>query len=321
MKSQEKILQLKTKIEKSLCGIIGRNCILLDVPYYHNIGDVLIWKGETAFLAEHGKRCLYMASYETCTYPKVEKGTTVLFNGGGNLGDMYHEHMDFLQKVCRHYSGNRVVVFPQTVYYENKSRMERDFSILHEHKDLYFCARDSVSFNLLHEYFGDMVLLLPDMAFCINNEDLQRYVLKETKPKLIIERRDCESLACRHMPSVMPEVEISDWPTFEKSFHSTTFLNKIFKKIADANVPLVTKASNLFWNRYFVHCFSELMFKEGIRFISPYHSIETTRLHGCILSILLGKEVVLIDNSYGKNSNFYDTWLQDLDNVTLKSRC
>ena len=62
------------------------------------------------------------------------------------------------------------------------------------------------------------------------------------------------------------------------------------------------------------------MFKEGVRFISPYREVETTRLHGCILSILLGKKITLIDNSYGKNGNFYNTWLSDLDNVTLNPK-
>lgn len=60
------------------------------------------------------------------------------------------------------------------------------------------------------------------------------------------------------------------------------------------------------------------MIKEGVEFISPYKEIETTRLHGCILSILLDKNIILCDNSYGKNRNFYDTWLNDIDTLSLK---
>ena len=43
MDVQTKILQLRNNIAQSLKMVIGRKCILLDVPYYHNIGDVLIW--------------------------------------------------------------------------------------------------------------------------------------------------------------------------------------------------------------------------------------------------------------------------------------
>lgn len=312
------ITKLKSIIDNNLPPLIGKRCIILDAPYYHNIGDVLIWKGEMAFLAEHGIQCLYSASYETCTNPEIARDTTILFNGGGNLGDIYHEHMDFLLKVVDRYPNNRIVICPQTVYYKDKSSMENDFKLLLRHKDLYFCARDKATFDLLTKYFGMRTRILPDMAFCIPEQDLQRYALKETKLKLIIERKDCESLNERQHKS--NDGNISDWPTFEKPLHYTTFLNKILKRISDAHIPLVTRYTNLFWDYYFLHCFSETMFREGVRFISPYQQIETTRLHGCILSILLGKKITLIDNSYGKNSNFYNTWLYTMDNVTLEPR-
>ncbi len=316
MDSQAKILQLKNSITHSLRFLIGKKCILLDAPYYHNIGDVLIWKGGMTFLTEQHIQCLYTASYETCTFPEIAKDVTVLFNGGGNLGDIYPEHMVFLLEVAQRYSSNRIVICPQTVYYADKLRMDEDFQRLMLHKDLYFCARDKVTYALLSDFFNDRAILLPDMAFCISEKDLNKYKLVETKSKLVIERMDCESLNNRQYTT--QDADVSDWPTFKHSFHHTTFLNKILKRLSDAHVPFFSPWLNRFWNYYFRHHFAEMMFKEGIRFISPYQQIETTRLHGCILSILLGKEVTLIDNSYGKNRNFYHTWLADLDNVTLK---
>lgn len=61
------------------------------------------------------------------------------------------------------------------------------------------------------------------------------------------------------------------------------------------------------------------MIKEGVEFISPYRYVETARLHGCILSILLDKQITLVNNSYGKNKNYYDSWLSDLETIQLKS--
>lgn len=49
MDARTKILQLKDNITQSLRPLIREKCILLDSPYYHNIGDVLIWKGEMSF--------------------------------------------------------------------------------------------------------------------------------------------------------------------------------------------------------------------------------------------------------------------------------
>ncbi|MCY9421777.1 pyruvyl transferase, partial [Bacillus paralicheniformis] len=40
-------------------------------------------------------------------------------------------------------------------------------------------------------------------------------------------------------------------------------------------------------------------------------------LHGHILSCLLGKENVVIDNSYGKNANYYNTWMKDIPSTKL----
>ncbi|UVP53814.1 polysaccharide pyruvyl transferase family protein [Bacteroides cellulosilyticus] len=54
-----------------------------------------------------------------------------------------------------------------------------------------------------------------------------------------------------------------------------------------------------------------------MHFINPYKEIYTTRLHVAILSILTHKPFMFIDNSYGKNSSFYNTWLTDLNGSTF----
>ena len=119
MNCQHKIAQLRGKINASLSELVGKKCILLDAPYYHNIGDVLIWTGVQCFVKDNNIECIYTASYETCTFPTIDKDVTVLFNGGGNLGDIYHEHMEFLLTVIRSYPKNRITVLPQTVYYKD----------------------------------------------------------------------------------------------------------------------------------------------------------------------------------------------------------
>ncbi|MBS4162042.1 pyruvyl transferase, partial [Klebsiella pneumoniae] len=56
---------------------------------------------------------------------------------------------------------------------------------------------------------------------------------------------------------------------------------------------------------------------KSVRFFSRYESVVTSRLHGHILSCLLQKENVVIDNSYGKNANYYNTWMKDIPNTKL----
>ncbi|MNF10991.1 putative pyruvyl transferase EpsO [compost metagenome] len=56
---------------------------------------------------------------------------------------------------------------------------------------------------------------------------------------------------------------------------------------------------------------------KGISFINKYDKVVTTRLHGLILSILLNKEVYMLDNSYGKCKRFHDVWLKDFTGIEL----
>lgn len=314
MTNKQKIFQLREEIFSSLNKIVGKKCILLDAPYYHNIGDVLIWTGVQCYMHDNGIQCLYTASYETCTFPKIEKDVTVLFNGGGNLGDLYPEHMKFLISITEHYPNNRIVVLPQTVYYKNVEQAEFDISRLKQHSDFYICARDQVVYSRLRKYFDNRTLLLPDMAFCISSQRLNPYRKEQNKEKLIIKRDDCEKGTMR----VSQDGDISDWPVFVHSFRKTTFANKLFKRTSDAKIPLLSKVINSLWNWYAPKFFNKMMVREGVEFISPYRCVETVRLHGCILSILLDKEIILVNNSYGKNKDFYDSWLTDLETINLK---
>ena len=315
MNNQEKIAQLRSLIYSSLLPITCKRCILLDAPYYHNIGDVLIWTGEQCFFAENGIECIYTASYETCTFPQIDQNVTVFFNGGGNLGDIYHEHMEFLISVVKKYPHNKIIVLPQTFFYKDKRIEADDFKMLKSHENLYICCRDKVVWSHLKETFGDNALLLPDMAFCVSNSMIAPNRKSQVREKLIIDRMDCEKGNVR----VGDDGDVSDWPVFMNSFRKSTFFNKIFKRISDARIPVVSSIFNRIWDWYAQRVFKMSMIKEGVQFISPYREVETTRLHGCILSILLDKQITLVNNSYGKNKNFYDSWLCDLDCVTLKS--
>ncbi len=57
----------------------------------------------------------------------------------------------------------------------------------------------------------------------------------------------------------------------------------------------------------------------GVEFISNFDLVVSTRLHGHILSLLMGVPTIMIDNNYGKNSRFYNTWLQNIPNNRLVS--
>ena len=53
---------------------------------------------------------------------------------------------------------------------------------------------------------------------------------------------------------------------------------------------------------YATHIYKPFLINKGVRFISKYKEIYTTRLHVSILSTLIEKKHYIIDNSYGKNN-------------------
>lgn len=305
------VQNLRNIIFKSLKNNVNTQCAIFDLPYYKNIGDVLIWEGELTFLNETGKKIVYACSSKTCLFPELDKNVTVLFQGGGNIGDLYIGHTDFLRQIAAKYSTNQIVVFPQTVYFKDSSIEQAFFKDIERHPNLTFCCRDWKSHQIAEKYLKDKALLLPDMAFCINSEFLKVYEQAESSQSLYIKRNDVEKVQLS--PHTNFE-KVSDWPPFERTITSPILVNTLLDRI----VP-VFKSDSLkrYWDRYALSNFKTDMIRTGVRFISPFETVYSERLHGAILSILLGKNVVVMDNSYGKNSTFYDSWLASFSNVKL----
>lgn len=61
----------------------------------------------------------------------------------------------------------------------------------------------------------------------------------------------------------------------------------------------------------------KLYVKKGVQTLEKYTTIVTDRLHGALLGLVLEKKVILLDNSYGKNKTYYDTWLRDNKNISF----
>lgn len=313
----DKISELKKVITTELTPLIDSDYVLYDLPYHSNIGDALIWEGELAFLNTLKFKCLDMASSNTCTFPKHKKNTIILFHGGGNFGDLYPEHVDFLKRLIKTYPENKIVILPQTVFYKDRNNLIQDAKILNSHNNLTICARDRKCYSELKEILNNNICLVPDMAFFIGQKYLSSISKKlKTNTVLYMKRKDDE-LKENDNINIEGEFDIEDWPTFNKKLNDGIFIAKVVSNVSKLKLPLIGKYMDSIWDSYAFHNYRNDLIRIGVNFIDPYQKIYSTRLHGCILALLLNKEVILIDNSYGKNSNFYKTWLSDLDKVNL----
>lgn len=317
MRRTEKICELKANIERQLTPLIGSDYVLLDLPYHTNIGDTLIWEGETWFLSRLPYKMLGCGSLKTWSFPKLSPKTTILLHGGGNFGDVWFSPHKFRLKVIRKYRDNPIIILPQTVHYDNPAKAAEDAAIMAGHPDLTICARDKGSYEFLRRYFSNRILCVPDMAFCIPPKEL-RYEGTVTSRTLIIDRTDKEHPGGKAR-AAQPGTDIADWPTMGRTDMPTWFTYKTSRisqwaarfmsakrSIADILPAPAMKRSNI---------------RKGVEFIGPYSHIQTNRLHGAILSLLMDKDDIrIVDNNYGKNSAFFRTWLEGTDGITLLER-
>ncbi|SHI94619.1 polysaccharide pyruvyl transferase family protein [Aquimarina spongiae] len=307
------ILDLKKIINDNLFDLIDGDYVLFDVPEHRNIGDQLIWRGEHDFLKQIPHNCLFISSLGYHRNPKIDKDTIILLHGGGNFGDVWVLHQKFREKIIKDYPENRIIIFPQSVQFGDKSKLVEAAKIFNNHGNITICARDSFSYELLNEHFNSCkILMVPDMAF---SSSLEKKV-KTTKSKDLILKRIDKELASEIDEKQFSDFEVKDWPTYNMDV-----IEYIKKKYTGLNRRISeTLLNNDKEGLDSFRTFGFLPYRKrdnfvdiGIDFLSSYDLNITTRLHGHILSLLLGIPSIIVDNSYGKNKRFYETWLSNVN--------
>jgi len=318
MTFQQKNLQLKQLITEKLTPLITGDIIQLDLPYHVNIGDILIWEGEKTFLQTLPYRCLHASSLQTFNPRyKIVESANILIHGGGNFGDLWRCNPVFWHSIVQRYPHNKIIVLPQSIFYQDEKLLAKDAEIFQRHKKITFCLRDKQSLDFANHYFPSVEnILVPDMAYYLDMTKWEKHVRKQTDKTLFMYRKDHEIKNHNYGRVPIPS-ETRDWPTMERvpyfikfSLYSQAVLN-IFDRLFSARLK------DSFTDVYYQHILRKRFIQTGVAFLSSYSHIYTTRLHGGILSMLLQKPFTWFDNSYGKISSFYDTWLSDVEDITL----
>lgn len=330
------IAHLKSLLHEGLAPLLTGRCVLLDCPYYANVGDTLIWQGTLDFLHAHGQSLEGFGSLHTWDFRALDEDVVVLLSGGGSFGDLWRPLQEFRLRVVEAYPLNRIVILPQTVFYEDAGLLVSDLATLLRHHSLTVCVRDERSLTLLSGRLPD-VLLLPDMAFCIS--ELPSFGAPR-RSRLLLQRRDKEAadVGAEAFPSaagvsggaVSAPVggEIRDWPPLEHTGWDVWILYKlsglaagragtsVVRGCSGAGGAVKRSAGRRWPGRLFARMADRWAFRvvrprniaSGVRLLARYETICSTRLHGAILALLMHRRVVLLDNSYGKNSSFAKTW-------------
>ena len=313
----QKISELKNIIQEKLTPLITNDYVFLGLPYHTNIGDSLIWEGSETFLRTLPYKCLYTASVSTFNPNyKIHPSTIIIINGGGSFGDLWRRNTKLWLYLVHHYPNNEIIILPQSIFYRDEKLLEEDAKIFSKHKKLTICLRDKNSLKIANHYFPNSInLLLPDMAFYIDMRKWEKHIKCVSNKILFLNRNDIEKKQNISYDIVPINAEIHDWPTMEKTMFMLRLFYKVQNFLSRADIICVSNLSNSFSDMLHKKIIRQYFIKNGMGFLSSYSDIYVTRLHAAILSILLQKQFVWFDNSYGKSSSFYDTWLTDFDSI------
>jgi pyruvyl transferase EpsO len=322
MTGEDPVRRLRREIESRLAGLVDRDYVLMGLPYYLNIGDILIWEGTRQYLRTLPHRCLN-PGYRYREEDRIGPDTLILLQGGGNFGDLWRRIQEERLGILRRHPGNPAVVLPVSCWYDDRELMRRDADELARHPDLTICARDQASYDRLAAHFRNRIRLVPDMAFFIDPGPLRKFNVPGAKDVLYLKRRDKELAADRAPPPPPPpgKLTVSDWPSKEHPpFHWGVYRFLLNGGRCARRWRGVWRAADFLvqTSDWFYHRVSRRrLIRQGAAFIGRHGAICTTRLHGAILAVLMGRKVQVVDNLDGKTSAFFKTWLEGADGVEL----
>ncbi len=314
----DKLLNFRSKISDVIAPLITGNIHLTNLPFHANMGDGLIWRGTEDLIASTGKKVLTRSSFLSFQFNKINSQDIIILNGGGSFGDVWPVIMDFFINVIKKYPENRIILLPQSAWYDNLTEISKHSDILSAHRDLHLIARDKYSFDLFSNHFSsNNIYLTPDMAFAINPNRLRKWQnLDKKSGVLYLKRIDKEWNPATQI--FIKNSVVSDWPTLT----SPTYIEKCYFSLLNRTMFSIGHSivsDSLYWP--WVELSARLMIlnrflDRGAEFLSDFKYIVTTRLHVLILATLLGIETKYIDNTTKKLSAYANTWLSDFKNIT-----
>ena len=290
-------INLKSKIRNSNDYIL-----LIGTPLFDNLGDHLIAIKENEWLKDHypEKKVIEIPTpvffrYEKFLFQNVKDDIEVFITGGGWMGDIWPDDEKKMQRMIKCFCNNRIIVFPQTVFYELKNDSDRD--ILRCAKETYLCCksltlcfRDVQSFDFAINNFSGVnvdIKLLPDMALYNVEQDNTQ---KEKKLGICL-RRDREKNRTMELENIVHKWAIDN-----------NYICFNYSTITKVYIPI--------WIRTYLvnRLINKLRFAE---------IIVTDRLHGVIMAYWAGCKCIAIDNKTHKVAGVYNKWLYKNRNIQL----
>lgn len=264
-----------------------KNIFVFGAPFHSNLGD----QAQTFCIkkwieANYPKHQLYI--YDTWELTNdgyyilnrirkyINKNDMIFLHSGYHTTDLYMLEENMQRKVIELFHDKKIVILPQTIYYENADEMHTSQKIYNSHPNLMLLCRDELSYKTAKDIFKNCKLrLFPDIVttmigkFEYNNERNGILLCLRNDKESIIAKDVVEQL--QNKLSVIDSVTISDTTIPMKGEEVTKNREEILMSV---------------WKDY-----------------SKYRVIITDRYHGTIFSLIANTPVIVLSSSDHKLSS------------------
>ncbi len=108
----------------------------------------------------------------------IQSKDIITLKGGGNIGLEYFREELFRRFILKSFKNNKIILFPQTVYFPDTSTGEREFdktvAVFNNHPKFFVITRDLESFNMMKaRLMPNKVFLIPDIVLSLGNLDFK----------------------------------------------------------------------------------------------------------------------------------------------------
>ncbi|MBO7913685.1 polysaccharide pyruvyl transferase family protein [Vibrio sp. G41H] len=278
----------------------GKSIAYIDYPVHFNVGDLLIYHGTETFFKNNEIIPKYRSDIFNVSSSELEKIDVIVFHGGGNFGDLYPKIHNRRIDIIDNFKDKEIIILPQSIHFEDDENQLNTTRVLSSHPRLTMFVRDVSSYEWASAII-DETFMMPDMAHSLHPLDIGSR--KKSNEVLTLRRCDIES------NKIEGDINTFDWNdliTKKDRLHA-----KLYRLLS--RLPVSQKLLSKYW-----YSVTKSIINRSQSHFLRYDIVDTDRLHGLIFANLLGKNVTIRDNSYGKNSKYYKSWLVEFINIKLE---
>ena len=279
----------------------GQRIFLLNTPWHKNLGDLAIAEAEAAFIKRimsYKEPVVEVAALSRSIYALsvlkkiIPENATLLFHGGGYLGNDWPIEEEAFRRTVKLFDKNRIILMPQSVFFSGDARGEaallRSINALSRHNDLHLFARETISYNLMKQYYSKAnIYLAPDMVLSME------YTFTEAKRAGV--------LMCMRADR---EKSLTD--------NDTGYIEKISSKYGQVEYT-DTFAPDEYVGPINAHTRGPLV-NAKLKQFGKARLVVTDRLHGMVFAAITGTPCIAFSNHNHKIKGTAE-WINDLNYV------